>query len=242
MQTSPANEHSSAKFTTHNRDVLLHGSKLNEVLSLAEIEQYGVDSFGDSDYISIYGMKPREWYGLGIRLLGRTAVECTRDPLADLIARHVAAVARQMPSEHLVIIDPFAGSCNTLFWILRQLPHPNGIGFESDPQVFELTRRNLAILDQGIELLNGDYAKHLPECHVPEDRGIITFVAPPWGTALDEHEGLDLSRTTTPVNEIIEELVRRFSKHTIVFEDEQPISAEKGGAAWSACNVQTCLH
>jgi hypothetical protein len=62
-----------------NRELLLHGSKRNDGLSLAEVEQYGLDSFGDADYVSIYGMKPREWYGCGIRLLGRTAVECTRD-------------------------------------------------------------------------------------------------------------------------------------------------------------------
>jgi len=55
----------------YDRALLLHGC--NEVLSLAEIEQYGADSFGDADYVSIYGMRPREWYSRGIRLLGRTA-------------------------------------------------------------------------------------------------------------------------------------------------------------------------
>jgi hypothetical protein len=60
----------------YDRALLLHGSKRNQVLSLAEIEQYGLDSFADADYISIYRMPPREWYRHGIRLLGRTAVEC----------------------------------------------------------------------------------------------------------------------------------------------------------------------
>ena len=62
----------------YNRALLLHGRKRNEVLSLAEIEHYGLDSFGNADYVSIYGMPPREWYGCGVRLLGRTAVGCTR--------------------------------------------------------------------------------------------------------------------------------------------------------------------
>jgi hypothetical protein len=122
-----------------------------------------------------------------------------------------------MPSDHLVVIDPFAGSCNTIFWILRHLPNSHGIAFECDPQVFDLTRRNLANVAHRIELLNGDYAGLLADCHVPEDRGIIAFVAPPWGTALDEQEGLDLYGTTPPINEIIEELVLRFSKHKILF-------------------------
>src|ERR1700751_5624667 len=63
-----------ATLPVYDRAFLLHGSKRNEVLSLAEIEQYGRDSFADPDYLSIYGMSPREWYGCGIRLLGRTAV------------------------------------------------------------------------------------------------------------------------------------------------------------------------
>jgi len=45
----------------HDRALLLYGCKRNEVLNLAEIEQYGLDSFADADYVSIYGMPPREW-------------------------------------------------------------------------------------------------------------------------------------------------------------------------------------
>ena len=148
----------------YDRALLLHGAKRNDVLTLAEVEQYGRDSFGDADYVSIYGMKPREWYGYGIRLLGRTAVECTRDALADRIGRDVASVAMRMPSDELVVFDTFAGSCNTLCWILRLLPNSEGIAFESDPQVFELTSRNLATLEQRIELVQGDYDQLLAEC------------------------------------------------------------------------------
>ena len=201
----------------YNRDLLLHGSKRNEVLSLHEIEQYGLDSFADADYISLYAMPPRAWYGCGIRLLGRTAVECTRDALGDRIGRDVASVARRMPSDHLVVIDPFAGSCNTLFWILRHLPNSEGIAFESDPQVFDLTHRNLVILGQRIELVKGDYEGLLSECGVPEYRGVVAFIAPPWGTALDEVQGLDLCRTAPPVSEVIEQVMRRFSNHKMVF-------------------------
>jgi RNA cap guanine-N2 methyltransferase len=174
----------------YNRALLLHGSKGDEVLSLAEIEQYGRESFADLDYLSIYGMSPREWYGCGIRLLGRTAVECTRDALGDRIVRDVASVAACMPSNQFVVIDPFAGSCNSLFWIVRHLPDSEGIGFESDANVFELTHRNLAALGQRIEVVHGDYARLLERYRFPEDRSIVVFVAPPWGTALDEAQGL----------------------------------------------------
>jgi len=197
--------HSNPASPVYDRALLLHGSKRNEMLTLAEIEQYGLDSFAHADYISIYGMPPREWYRHGIRLLGRTAVECTREALGERIGLDVASVAARMPSNQLVVIDPFAGSCNTLFWILRHLPSSEGIAFESDPQLFELTHRNLAALDQRIELVHGDYVRLLEERRVPEDRGIVAFVAPPWGTALDEVQGLDLGRTTPPISEVIEQ-------------------------------------
>jgi RNA cap guanine-N2 methyltransferase len=226
-----------AQSRVHDRALLLHGSKRNEMLTLAEIEQYGLDSFADADYVSIYGMPPREWYRHGIRLLGRTAVECTRDALGDRIGLDVASVAERMPSTQLVVIDPFAGSCNTLFWILRHLPNSEGIAFESDQQVFELTHRNLATLDQRIELVHGDYVRLLEECRVPEDRGIVAFVAPPWGTALDEVQGLDLRRTTPPITDVIERIARQFPKHKTLFA----MQVYEKVSATSLSEVQTRL-
>src|SRR5215472_3866861 len=200
------NEHGGKESSpVFDRTLLLYGSKRNQILSLAEIERYGLDGFGDADYISLYGMPPREWYQRGIRLLGRTAVECTRDALGDRIGRDVASVSARMPSNQFVVIDPFAGSCNTLFWILRHLSNSQGIAFESDPQVFELTQRNLAALRLKIELVHGDYATLLEKRHIEEDRGLSTFIAPPWGTALDEVQGLGLRGTTPPVSEVIEQ-------------------------------------
>jgi hypothetical protein len=218
LQTiASSKSHGDRRPRVYDRALLLHGPKRNEVLSLAEIEQYGADSFADADYVSIYGMRPREWYSRGIRLLGRTAVECTRDVLGKRIALDVASVAARMQSNEFVVIDPFAGSCNTLFWILQHLPNSQGIAFESDLQVFELTHRNLTILGQRIDLVHGDYVKHLAECCVPEDQGVVAFVAPPWGTALDEVRGLDLCRTAPPIGEVIEQVVHRFPKHKVLF-------------------------
>ena len=201
----------------YDRALLLHGSKRDQVLTLAEIEQYGLDSFANRDHVSIYGMPPREWYRHGIRVLGRTAVECTGDALGNRIGRDVASVTTRMPSNQFVVIDPFAGSCNTLFWILRHLPNSEGIALESDQQIFELTHRNLRALNQRITLVQGDYEVLLPQIQVPEDRGIVAFVAPPWGSALDEVEGLDLLRTTPPIAQVIEQIVRQFQRQKILF-------------------------
>ena len=213
MNELPGNDSSHV----YNRAFLLHGPKRNAVLRLAEIQQYGLDSFADADYISIYGMAPHEWYRHGVRLLGRTAVECTRDALGDRIGLDVASVATRMSASRLLVLDLFTGSCNTLFWILRHLPNSDGIAFESDPQVFELTHRNLSALNQKIELVYGDFASLLEELRVQEDRGIIAFVAPPWGAALDEVKGLDLGRTKPPVIEVIDQIAHRFANHKMLF-------------------------
>ena len=193
-------------------------SEAKQVLTLEEVERYGIDSFGDANYISIYGMTPSQWYGRGIRLLGRTAVECTRDVLVNRIGRDIAQVVATLPTATpFTVIDPFAGSCNTLYWILRNVPNATGIGFELDPQVYELSKQNIAGLDQTIALSHGPSETLLSDHPIPPEHALIVFVAPPWGTALDEKEGLDLRRTTPPITEIIADLVRRYPGHKMLF-------------------------
>jgi hypothetical protein len=210
--------HGASSHFVYDRALLLNGPKRDEILTLEEVRRYGADSFSDPDYIRLYGMPPTTWYGLGIRLLGRTAVECTRDELSDDIGRDVARVAERLPSDtHFTVIDPFAGSCNTLYWILRHLPIARGLAFELDEQIFTLTRRNIAALDTTIELINGDWLSLLARVDVPPNSVLVVFVAAPWGSALDESAGLDLRRTTPPIAEIISRFSHRFSDHKMVF-------------------------
>lgn len=126
---------------------LLLGPKRNELLELWQVERYGRDSFGDAAYVCVYGLPPCDWYGRGVRLLGRTVVECTRDRLAALICRDVAAVADDAAAGRTIVVDPFAGSGNTLFWLARLLKPRPALKFELDDAVAELTRRNVALLD-----------------------------------------------------------------------------------------------
>jgi hypothetical protein len=202
----------------HDRTLLLHGSKRSEVLTLAEVRQYGAESFGDPDYIRIYGAAPPEWYGRGVRLLGRTAVECTRDELADRIGRDIAEIAaRTLLPLSCVAIDPFAGSCNTLFWILRHLPNAQGLAFELDALVHGLTQSNLALMGAGIGLHHGDYQSLLPKLDLAPATCIVAFIAPPWGKALDEAKGLDLRGTIPPITEIIQFFDCTFPMHKMLF-------------------------
>jgi hypothetical protein len=116
-----------------------------------------------------------------------------------------------------VVFDPFAGSCNTLYWILRNVPNSRGIAFEMDAQVYELSKKNVAILDRPIELNHGDYASLLALHNLPPDHAIIVFVAPPWGTALDEDDGLDLRRTDPPITQIIARVEGAYPDRRLLF-------------------------
>ena len=116
---------------TYDRQLLLLGAKRNAVLDLSEVLRYGTESYGDANYVSVYGLQPAEWDARGIRLLGRTAVECTRDQLADAIGRDIATTASSTATDLLtgaLVIDPFGGSGNTLYWILQHMPRAHGPG------------------------------------------------------------------------------------------------------------------
>ena len=199
------------------REFLLAEAKRNTVLELWEVERYGSDSYGDPDYVSIYGMRPAEWYAKGVRMLGRTVVECTRDPLGHAIGKDVAAIATKRPlTPQTLVIDPFAGSGNTLYWLLRHLPGTRGIGFESDTRVFRITQENIAALALPIDVRNADSLSELAGVSVARDELVIAFIAPPWGDALDKTSGLDLRRTTPPIATIVDALSERFSQNSLL--------------------------
>lgn len=215
------------------------------MLDLAEVQRYGRDSFGNPDYVSIYGLLPAKWYAKGIRLLGRTAVECTRDELADAIGEDIGKIAKTAPpTTGIVAIDPFTGSGNTLYWILRHLPVARGFGFELDARVFQLTKSNLVALNLSVDIANVDYTRGLTAASVGPDELVVAFIAPPWGDALDPVNGLDLRRTTPPIADIIDLLSRRFGEQPLlcaiqVYESLDPASLVdvKARFSWSAQRV-----
>lgn len=211
-------EHADERARRYDRAFLLSPEKRNQEMALWEVEQYGLDSYVDAEYVHLYGLPPAEWYRRGVRLLARTTVECVRDALGDLIGQDVARVLPPVPPETpFVVIDPFAGSCNSLYWLLRYVPGARGIAFEMDPTIFALTTRNIAALEQPIELLQGDYRALLPAYRFPAAHRLIVFVAPPWGDALNAQTGLDLRRTQPPVTDIIDFFESLYSEMPILY-------------------------
>lgn len=222
----------------------LLGEKRNEELALWEVQQYGLDSFGDPDYVSIYGLKPADWYARGVRILGRTAVECTRDQLGDLIGRDIAATGRTASSvSGSVVVDLFAGSGNTLYWIKEHVSARLGVGFELDDVVFALTRKNLSMVSHGIDLIHESFDRGLRTLATPEDELLIVFVAPPWGHALNEATGLDLRQTSPPVTDVIDQTISEFEDHkmlfaTQVYETVTPDSLADVGARFQSSTLK----
>jgi len=227
----------------YDRRCLL-GDKRNELLALWEVRQYGRDIFGDPDHVSIYGLKPHEWYARGVRILGRTAVECTPDRLADLIGADVAAVARAAPAAAPVVVDLFAGSGNTLSWISRHTGARRAIGFELDDVVFELASTNLRLAGLGLDLRNDSYQHGLSALGPPGEDLLIVFVSPPWGDALSEGSGLDLRRTQPPAAEVVDVTTASLGHGKLLFAIHVYETVEPGSLAeltarfpWSAMNV-----
>jgi hypothetical protein len=197
-----------------DRDFMLSPTKRNQIVELWEVEKFGRDCFGDPDAVSLYGMRPGEWYTKGVRILARTALEAVRDPLGNRIGADVARVAESAPQgASFGVVDCFAGSCNGLYSILRHLPRAEGIGFEFEPAIFEMSTRAVASLGAPIRLFNGDYRQLLGAHCFPTGHRIVAFLAPPWADALKAEAGLDLGRTKPPIVEIVADIERPTRMH-----------------------------
>jgi hypothetical protein len=229
----------------YDRDFLLSPAKRNQIVELWEVEKFGRDSFGDPDAVSLYRMTPAQWHARGVRILARTALEAVRDPLGNCIGKDVARIAATAPPGSVFgVVDPFAGSCNGLFWILRRLPGAEGLGFELDQAIFEMSARNIASLGASIRLVHGNFGKLLGYHRFPAAHRIVAFLAPPWADALSAEAGLDLARTKPPIETIVDDFERVYPNNPILYVTEvherlvpEPLAALRAKFEWSELNV-----
>lgn len=213
-----APQHADRKY---DRDFLLSQEKRNKVVELWEVEKYGRDCFDDPNHVHLYGMPPTEWYERGIRVLARTCLEAVKDPLGNRIGRDIAEVVARVPGNRAIgVVDPFAGSCNGLYAILRHLRDAKGIGFEVEAAVFELTTRNIAHLDAPIELVRGSYKELLSSRRHSGENLIVVFLAPPWGDALRPDTGLHLDCTKPPILEIVRDFEQVYGAQPVLYVTE----------------------
>jgi predicted RNA methylase len=180
----------------------LLGPQRHAVLTTDELCEVGRVMHGDPEGMSLYGIPAPRMAAHGLRVLGRTAVECTSDPQPARIAAAVAALPAYAPDSKTapIVADLFCGSGNVGHQVSLILQRP-GYGSELDPIVHAATRHNLAAIESPFTLLAGDYRDLLqaaPALH-PDD---LFIVEPPWGDAFTT-AGLDLALTRPPVPEIL---------------------------------------
>jgi hypothetical protein len=229
----------------YDRDYLLSPAKRNQIIELWEVEKFGRDSFGEPDAVSLYGMTPAQWHARGIRILARTTLEAVRDPLGNSIGQDVArVVATAPPGSAFGVIDPFASSGNGLYSILRHVPEAEGLGFEFEQAIFDMTKRNIAALNAPIRLVHGDFRALLAEHRFTAAERLVAFLAPPWADALSAETGLDLSRTKPPVGDIIDDFERVYPNIPILYVVEvherlvpEPLAALRKTFEWSELNI-----
>jgi hypothetical protein len=214
----------------YDRDLVLFGPLRDKILELSQVKAYGAQTFGDPDAISLYGLRPDDWHARGIRLMGRTVVECTRDDLAREISEDVAALVSVAPiTTPTLVLDPFAGSGNTLFWLQKAIASSVGIGFEIDPVIAEHTARNLVLAGTPVDVVNVDYTDGLRSIDSPREQLIVVFVAPPWGHAFDPDRGLDLDHTEPPVGEIVDVVTGCLADHRLLMAVQAFERLDDGG-------------
>ncbi len=144
---------------------------------------------------------------VGIRLLGRTAIECCVDDYPIAVADALAEMHAAAPQgeEAPLVVDLFCGSGNFSHHLGARL----GItvdAAELDTAVHAATSHNLARIGAATRLYCGDYRDLLGK--LPARSTCDTyFVEPPWGPAFTA--GLDLTRTSPPVPDILDD-IRRF--------------------------------
>ncbi|MFE2247039.1 class I SAM-dependent RNA methyltransferase [Streptomyces lavendulae] len=188
------------------RDRLL-GDLRTTVLNGEQLCEAGRLIYGRPEGLSLYGIPAPRMESAGIRLLGRTTIECCVDDYAVDVADALAELHGPLPygGETPLLVDLFCGSGNFSHHLGTRL----GItvhAAESDPDVHDATRHNLDRVGADTRLHLGDYGDLLGKLPARSDRDTY-FVEPPWGPAFTP-AGLDLTRTAPPVPRILDDITR----------------------------------
>jgi len=217
MTMSADTERAGLSRSDRYRNQLL-GEHRNVVLSLGEIRRVGDEFYEDPEGFQIYGMRPRHYYEIGVRIAGRTAIEGTDDNRAVGQAQAVRDVlSKEFPGRLPSVVDLFAGSGNSLYHLARATNAVTTVGFELDTTVYELTRKNFEQIRFQALFERGSYQSLLRPDILPSENPCVVLVSPPWGAGFSFVEGLDLQRTEPPVDEILSFVRERLPHHELIF-------------------------
>ncbi|MTE17728.1 hypothetical protein F0L17_00985 [Streptomyces sp. TRM43335] len=193
-----------AYFALRNR---LLGPLRDRFLTSDQLREAGRLMCGRPEGLSLYGIPAPEMEARGLRILGRTAVECTKDPHPVAVADAVAEIEAAAPGTdgEAMVVDLFCGSGNFGHHLGRRLGRP-AYASELDPIVHEAGRHNLDRVGSAVDLRLADYRDLLDALPARSERDVYV-VEPSWGPAFTP-DGLDLTRTSPPVPEILGNIQR----------------------------------
>ncbi len=178
-------------------------------LRLRETRQAAGRLSGDRNDLRLFGLSTIAWYLLGVRIVGRSVIEATRDPQARFLARAVAQTLREHGHEISDVIDPFVGSGNVLYHLVKETGAKRGIGVELDPAICRLTSRNFEVMRRSLQLRGVEIRIHPGDWSLCRaflgERPTLIHIGPPWGDAFTA-EGLDLRATQPPIKAILAEI------------------------------------
>jgi len=182
----------------------LLGPSRNRVLAGRELINAGTLIYGRPDGLALYGVPAPLMAARGLRLLGRTVIECSVDAYVENFAETIASPELGASAwTGGIVADLFCGSGNFGYHLGRRLGMPVHAS-EIDPLVYAATRHNFQTMSIDVRLKHTDYRNLLHQLPAPSVNDIY-IIEPPWGTAFTE-DGLDLMMTSPPVPGILADI------------------------------------
>ncbi|MGZ3457406.1 MAG: hypothetical protein ACXU86_02755 [Archangium sp.] len=164
------------------------------------------------DVFSLYGLSLDEMWQRNIRISCRTLVESTKDEWCHRIIEEQSQVMKEYRAEaagEILVFDPFCGSANLLLHVGRFFGLSRCLGWERSAVVYENTvhaQDTLGIARTAcrIELRSFEDLSAPGLASLRPNTSNVVIIDPPFGDALDDTHGLDLTKTKPPVASIIE--------------------------------------
>ena len=141
----------------------------------------------------LYGLPLTEIFARGGQFSARMVIELTTDGAVESFIEDFPA---EIQAD--VVVDPFAGTGNSLYQITRKMK-AKGFGLEYSAQVQKSAAKMLAFLDGGdrVDLRHGTFPQDLSIDIIGDSRNVIMYVAPSWFGALIQGK-LDITLSNIP--------------------------------------------
>ncbi|CAF4340658.1 unnamed protein product [Rotaria sp. Silwood2] len=121
------------------------------LLTAIDLQKIGCIVFGNANATCLYGRTPDELEIQGLHVFARGGIECLYDPYAIPTAKRAAAIIKERyePNKCIVVVDPFLGSGNQLYHMIKAANATAGFGVEKNPRIYQQTmHKNGLIFNQ----------------------------------------------------------------------------------------------